>query len=86
MTDAQSPPPETPPPHHHEFETFGRGGVGNMMRSRSHSRDTGDGRSVSRDRIAKVWQKLTNQHPTQGHGIEEESVTSLNEAPPGNPE
>lgn len=67
----QSPPPETPPHHAPEFEAIGRGGAGNIVRSRSHSRDPhGEPhRAASRDRIAKVWQKITHQQP---HDIAEE--------------
>lgn len=78
MTDLQSPSLETPPHHLVEFETTGRGGVGNIVRSRSHSRDP-DGRSTSRDRISKVWQKITHQRTPQEKDIQEESAISLDE-------
>lgn len=43
---------------------MGRGGVGNIVRSRSHSREPERARSASRDRISKIWQKVTHQ-PSQ---------------------
>ncbi|KAI0708123.1 hypothetical protein C8T65DRAFT_214603 [Cerioporus squamosus] len=39
MTAMHSPPPEPSSPHHHEYEATGRGGVGNIVRSRSGSRE-----------------------------------------------
>ncbi|GJE86724.1 hypothetical protein PsYK624_028050 [Phanerochaete sordida] len=81
LTDLHSPGPETLPPHHHaDYEATGRGGAGNILRSRSHSRDP-EHRSASRDRIAKVWQKLTNQHMPQEKDIQEEPAINLS----GNP-
>lgn len=81
LTDLQSPPPEALPVHHHgEYEAIGRGGAGNIVRSRSHSRDP-EHRSSSRDRIAKVWQKITHQHTPQEHDIQEEPAISLDDHP-----
>ena len=47
--------------------------MGNMVRSRSRSRDP-EQRSVSRDRIAKVWQKITHQGSPAQRDIAEESA------------
>lgn len=75
LTDLHSPPPEAPPHQHAEFEAIGRGGAGNMVRSRSHSRDP-ERRSVSRDRIAKVWQKITHHGGSAEGDIAEEGASA----------
>ena len=57
-----------------------------MVRSRSQSTER---RSASRDRIARVWQKITHQAPPPEHDIAEEepaAFTVLNERPPGDKE
>ncbi|PSR87348.1 hypothetical protein PHLCEN_2v5165 [Hermanssonia centrifuga] len=75
LTDVQSPPPESIPPHApHEIESSGRGGRGNI-RSRSLTRDASNSRSASRDRIARIWQKVTHQPPA-GANIQEEAPTT----------
>ncbi|KIP09783.1 hypothetical protein PHLGIDRAFT_11763 [Phlebiopsis gigantea 11061_1 CR5-6] len=70
LTDVHSPPPEALPHQQAGFEAIGRGGAGNIVRSRSHSRDP-ERRSVSRDRIAKVWQKITHHGSADGDIAEE---------------
>ncbi|KAI0088774.1 hypothetical protein BDY19DRAFT_993611 [Irpex rosettiformis] len=55
-----------------DFESSGRGGAGNI-RSRSTSRD--GPRSVSRDKLSKMWQKVTHHQGnpnTPSHDIMEE--------------
>ncbi|RPD65329.1 hypothetical protein L226DRAFT_245213 [Lentinus tigrinus ALCF2SS1-7] len=47
MSSMHSPPPEPASPHAHDFEATGRGGVGNIVRSRSGSREPRS-RSASR--------------------------------------
>lgn len=65
MTALHSPPPEGVPHHGVTYEAMGRGGAGNIIRSRSVSRDPESRtRSPSGDRhgIAKLWNKMSRSH------------------------
>ncbi|KAI0341542.1 hypothetical protein BDW22DRAFT_314331 [Trametopsis cervina] len=57
LTDRQSPAPEARTPQEGDFELTGRGGRGNIH-SRSTSRESR--RSVSRDRLSKIWKKVAH--------------------------
>ncbi|OJT12373.1 hypothetical protein TRAPUB_11075 [Trametes pubescens] len=50
LTSLPSPPPEPSSPHAHEYEATGRGGAGNILRSRSASRGPDHSRSRSASR------------------------------------
>ena len=64
LTNLHSPPLEASSPHPHDYETTGRGGVGNMVRSRSGSREPRSrsaSRGGSRDRassLARILNKV----------------------------
>ena len=65
MTALHSPPPEGVLHHDVTYEVMGRGGAGNIIRSRSASRDPESRtRSPSGDRhgIAKLWNKMSRSH------------------------
>lgn len=84
LTGVQSPPPERLEHQPGEYETTGRGGVGNF-RSRSSSRDASSPRSPSGDRIMRMWQKVTHQHDPR---IDEESAApvAVGDGGPNHPE
>ncbi|KAI0701608.1 hypothetical protein C8Q76DRAFT_234960 [Earliella scabrosa] len=93
ITALHSPPLEPSSPHPNEYETTGRGGVGNMVRSRSGSREPAYTRSRSGSRgpsdhrassLARMLNKVGLQSPREeahdgAHGIA--SVTEDGERP-----
>lgn len=92
MTAMHSPPPEPASPHLHEYEMTGRGGAGNIVRSRSASRDPSHSRSRSASRtpskdhasgLARLLNKVGIHSPKDGedpeHAHHMSSVTELTE-------
>ncbi|KAI1798343.1 hypothetical protein LXA43DRAFT_1088450 [Ganoderma leucocontextum] len=96
LTTMHTPPLEPVSAHPSEFETTGRGGVGNMIRSRSGSREPDQSRSRSTSRtpskdrassLARILNKVGLHSPRDGEGSESlngmTSVTELTEPPVG---
>lgn len=91
-----TPPLEPASVHPYEYETTGRGGVGNMVRSRSGSREPDQSRSRSTSRtpskdrassLARILNKVGLHSSRDGEGSESPhgmtSVTELTEPPVG---
>ncbi|OCH86576.1 hypothetical protein OBBRIDRAFT_737742 [Obba rivulosa] len=78
ITSLPTPPPDYAPPQTAPLaESTGRGGAGNIVRSRSASRDperrdTSRGRSASKDRhaLAHLWSKLTQERDERADGAD----------------
>ncbi|KAM5534744.1 hypothetical protein V8D89_011608 [Ganoderma adspersum] len=96
LTSKHTPPLESVSAHPHEFETTGRGGVGNMIRSRSGSREPDQSRSRSASRtpskdrassLARILNKVGLHSPRDGEGSESphgmSSLTELTEPSAG---
>ncbi|PIL27393.1 hypothetical protein GSI_10541 [Ganoderma sinense ZZ0214-1] len=92
LTSKHTPPLESVSAHPYEFETTGRGGVGNMIRSRSSSREPDQSRSRSASRtpskdrassLARILNRVGLHSPREGEGSESphgmSSVTELTE-------
>ncbi|KAI0777531.1 hypothetical protein BD413DRAFT_181579 [Trametes elegans] len=87
LTSLPSPPPEPGSPHPQEFETTGRGGAGNIVRSRSasrgpdldqsRSRSASRGPSSSRDRGSSLARMLNKVGIHHAHGEEDASPSGM---------